>query len=251
MNVVLLQPAELAPDGRARLSGERAAHVTKVLALGVGQSFRVGVVDGPLGTAEILAVEDGALVLACALESSVPEPPAIDLLLALPRPKVLARLLSPIAQLGVRRLVLTGAWKVERFYFDAHVLSPETHVPELLEGLAQARDTRLPLVTVHRSIAYLLDHELDGLCGDAARVVVDPSAEPRLEAVVRGAPGERLVLAIGPEGGFTGRELRHLVARGFAPASLGPRILRSDVATIASLARAHAAWAARGPAPRA
>ncbi|MFO0685712.1 MAG: RsmE family RNA methyltransferase [Sandaracinus sp.] len=246
MNVVLLQASEVAPDGRARLTGPRAAHVTKVLALGVGQSFRIGVVDGPLGTAQLLAAEGDALEIACTLEPSAPAPPAIDLVLALPRPKVLARLLSPIAQLGVRRLILTGAWKVERFYFDAHVLSPEHHLPELLEGLAQARDTRLPIVTIHRSIAYLLDHELDGLVGDAARVVVDPSGPAALEATLAGGRQERLALAIGPEGGFTGRELRHLEARGFVAASLGARILRSDVATIATLARAHASWGARG-----
>lgn len=242
MNVVLLDAGEIGPDGSARLGGERAAHVTGVLGLGAGERFRIGVVDGPLGTAEILAVEpDGALRLVCGLEASAPEAPAIDLVLALPRPKVLARLLSPIAQLGVRRLVLTGAWKVERFYFDAHVLQPAEHLPKLREGLAQAKDTWMPRVSVHRSLAFLLDHELDALAEGAARVVVDPSASDPIERVIMEKIPDRLVLALGPEGGFTGRELRHLVERGFRPASLGPRVLRSDVATIAALARAHAA----------
>jgi RsmE family RNA methyltransferase len=155
---------------------------------------------------------------------------------------VLARLLSPIAQLGVRRLVLSGAWKVERFYFDAHILAEAEHRPKLIEGLAQAKDTRVPLVSVHRSIAFLLDQELDGLVGDAARVAVDPSAAEPLEALVD--PGRRLVLAVGPEGGFTARELAHLRDRGFGLGSMGSRVLRSDVATIAALARAHARLAA-------
>ncbi len=241
MNVVLLRPDELDPAGRGRLEGERASHVSDVLGLGVGGRFRVGVLDGPLGTAEILAVEAGAVVIACALEPEVPPPARVDLVLALPRPKVLARLLSPIAQLGVGRLILTGAWKVERFYFDAHVLRPEEHLPKLVEGLAQARDTRVPIVSVHRSIAFLLDHELDALTGPAARVVVDPSAPRPIEAVIGGLAPARLVLCVGPEGGFTARELSHLAERGFASAALGSRILRSDVAVIAALARAHAA----------
>jgi len=78
----------------------------------------------------------------------------------------------------------------------------------------------------------------------AGRVVVDPSATAPLEACLEGAPG-RVVLAIGPEGGFTGRELGHLQDRGFALGSLGSRVLRSDVATVAALARAHACLAAR------
>lgn len=246
MNVVLLQSSELDTEQRASLAGERAEHVTRVLGLGVGQHFRVGVLDGPLGTAEIVSIApDGSLGVVCTLETMIPEPPPIDLVLALPRPKVLARLLSPIAQLGVRRLILTGAWKVERFYFDAHILAPEEYVPKLIEGLAQAKDTRVPVVTVHRSLAFLLDHELDALTADARRVVVDPSASETLEAVITGKNGARCVLAIGPEGGFTGRELSHLGERGFAAASLGDRVLRTDVASIAALARAQAALAVK------
>jgi 16S rRNA (uracil1498-N3)-methyltransferase len=239
MNVVLLEAAEQ----DAPLGGERAAHVTGVLGLGVGGRFRVGVIDGPLGTAEIVAIEaDGSLRLTLTWEQTPPIP-RIDLVLALPRPKVLARLLSPIAQLGVGRLMLTGAWKVERFYFDAHILSEAEHRPKLIEGLAQAKDTRLPVVTVHRSIAFLLDQELDALVPDATRVVVDPSATRPLEDCLGRASG-RVLLAIGPEGGFTARELAHLGDRGFALGSLGSRVLRSDVATVAALARAHARLAA-------
>lgn len=235
MNVVLFDPGE----PTTRLDGARAAHVLDVLGLGVGARFRIGVIDGPLGTAEILSIEERVLSLACTLEDAIPEAPPIDLILALPRPKVLARLLSPIAQLGVHRLILTGAWKVERFYFDAHVLSEAEHRPKLVEGLAQAKDTRLPIVSIHRSIAFLLDHELDAMVPDAARrVVVDPSAEPPIERVIEGATS--LILAIGPEGGLTGRELAHLADRGFHAGSLGSRVLRSDVATITALARAHA-----------
>jgi RsmE family RNA methyltransferase len=240
MNVILLEPVER----DAVLEGPRAKHVIDVLALGVGQRFRVGILDGPLGTAEILEVLPGpALRLACTWEDAPPPEPRIDLLLALPRPKVLARLLSPIAQLGVRRLMLTGAWKVERFYFDAHVLMPEEHRPKLVEGLAQAKDTRLPVVTVHRSIAHLLDEELDAMVGPAGRVLVDPSAGVPLERAI-GRSVDRLVLAVGPEGGWTGRELRHLESRGFSAGSLGDRVLRSDVATVTALARAHATLAA-------
>ena len=240
MNLVLLEADELDGASSVTLTDVRARHVREVLGLGVGGRFRVGVIDGAQGVAEIVAVDEPSIRIVCTLETSIAQPPRIDLVLALPRPKVLARLLSPIAQLGVRRLILTGAWKVERFYFDAHILEPKEHVPKLIEGLAQAKDTRLPIVSVHRSIAYLLDEELDALVTDAARVVVDPSAAPSIESVVASQTAARLVLAIGPEGGFTTRELDHLASRGFASASLGPRVLRSDVATIAALSRASA-----------
>ncbi len=241
MNIVLLHPDELR-DGRATIDGERARHVRDVLGAEIGSALRIGIVDGPLGTAEILSVDADRITLACALEPSAPERPRIDLVLALPRPKVLARLFSPLAQLGVDRLVLTGAWKVEKFYFDTHVLRPEKLIPNLLEGLAQAKDTRVPRVSVHRSLSFLLEAELDGLVpADALRLHADPSAPRSLEARVAAAHPERLVLAMGPEGGFTPREVLLLEAQRFMGVGLGARVLRSDVAAIALLARAHAA----------
>ena len=55
------------------------------------------------------------------------------------------RLWAQIAALGVGRIILTNAEKVERNYFDTHILAPETYRPLLIEGLQQARDTRLPV----------------------------------------------------------------------------------------------------------
>ena len=48
---------------------------------------------------------------------------------------------------------------------------------------------------------------------------------------------QTLLLAIGPEGGWTDDEVSLLEEKGFARYSLGPRILRTDTATIALLAR--------------
>lgn len=246
MNIVLVHPSEL-EDGRATIDGDRARHVREVLGGAVGARVRIGVVDGPLGTAEILAIDGDRISLACALDPIIPERPRIDLVLALPRPKVLARLFAPLAQLGVDRVILTGAWKVEKFYFDAHVLRPEEHGPKLLEGLAQAKDTRVPVVSVHRSFTFLLEAELDALVpSDALRLHAEPAAIQPLEARIAAARPSRLVLAIGPEGGFTAREVAMLESHRFAGVGLGARVLRSDVATIALLARAHAALAALG-----
>lgn len=236
VNLVLFDAAEIV-EGRVRLEGPRAEHIRAVLAPAPGQRIRVGVIDGAIGSARVVSLEPDVVLDDLALEDTPPVPP-IDLLLALPRPKVLARLLSPIAQLGVRRIFLSGAWKVERFYFDAHVLGPGEIRTHLLEGLSQVKDTRVPIVTVHRSIAFLLKEELDALVPQGAqRVVLDPRG-PALESVL--VSSRPAILAIGPEGGFTGREDELLSEQGFVMAGLGPRTLRSDVAVTAALARVHA-----------
>ena len=112
--------------------------------------------------------------LTCAFEAAPPPRPRVDLLLALPRPKVLRRLWSQVAALGVGQVMLTNAARVERDYFDAHVLAPSTYGPLLIEGLQQARDTRLPIVTVHRRFKVLVEDDLERLFPAGVRVAAHP-----------------------------------------------------------------------------
>ena len=240
MNLILLEPGEVGGDCGVTLSGARADHLRHVLHVEPGHEVRIGVVDGPRGVGTVAAVGDNSVVLRCALDTDTPPRPSIDLLLAVPRPKVMRRLWAQIAALGVGRIILTNADKVERNYFDSHILAEETYRPLLIEGLQQARDTRLPIVTIHRQFKVLVEDQLDDLFGTGLRMVADPSASAPLSDVVRGSE-ERILLAIGPEGGWNAFELGLLAAHGFKPAGMGPRTLRTDTATVALLAIAHSA----------
>jgi RsmE family RNA methyltransferase len=242
VNLILLEPGEVEPDGYARLTDARAGHIVTVLRATAGRQIRVGLVDGPLGTATVSSVgEPGAPVeLRCVFDGPVPERPPIDLLLALPRPKVLRRLWAQLTALGVGRIMLCNAARVERNYFDTHVLEPEQVRPLLVEGLQQARDTRLPLVTIHRQFRVLIEDDLDRLTGDGARLVTHPAATQSLHDAIASGPGHpRRVIAIGPEGGWNDFELRLLEAHRFRLAGMGPRTLRADTAAISLLALAH------------
>jgi RsmE family RNA methyltransferase len=168
----------------------------------------------------------------------------VNLLLALPRPKVMRRLWAQIAALGVGQIILTNAERVERNYFDTHVLTPDCYRPLLVEGLQQARDTRLPNVSVHRQFKVLVEDELDGVFGGGLRLVADPAASRPASAVER-EPDERILLAIGPEGGWNDFETDLLEAHGFEAIGMGPRTLRTDTACIALLALVHASMKSR------
>jgi RsmE family RNA methyltransferase len=241
VNLIIVEPGEVDGAGTVTLSAARADHLRHVLRVAPGHAVRVGLLDGPLGSATVTAVCTDTITLRCAFG---PEPlprPRIDLLLAIPRPKVMRRLWAQIAALGVGRIILTNAEKVERHYFDTHILAPETYRPLLIEGLQQARDTRLPVVSVHRRLKVLIEDELDGLFPRGLRVVADPGAARPLGEVMRSSRDERVLLAIGPEGGWNAFELALLEARGFQPAGMGPRTLRTDTACVALLALAHEA----------
>ncbi len=240
MNLLLLEPAEVSAEGEAVLSDHRARHLVEVWKAQPGSVVRAGIVDGPIGTARVVALDEGGARLACAIEGAPPPRPPVDLLLALPRPKVLKRAWAQLAALGVGTVVLTNASRVERFYFDSHAVQPEGIRPLLLEGLAQARDTRLPRVHVRKTLKPLVEDELDALFGDARRLLADPVYPRSVIEAVRVRPA-RVVLALGPEGGWTPYERDLLEQNGFAGVGLGPRALRSDTAAIALLALAHEA----------
>jgi RsmE family RNA methyltransferase len=177
-------------------------------------------------------------------DAVVPERPRIDLVLALPRPKVLARLYAALACIGIGRLYLCNAARVERYYFDSHVLTEPFVRARLLEGLSQARDTRLPCVSIHRSFRKLVEDELGASTDHALRLVADvassghpgPTARELCGAL---APTGRVLLAVGPEGGWVDFERALLAEREFRSQSFGERVLRTDVAALAALAVLH------------
>jgi RsmE family RNA methyltransferase len=239
MNLILCEPDEVDGGGRARLTGPRAAHVRGVLRARTGDTVRIGVVDGPRGRGEVLSIDDGTVVLRCELDGPIPPPPAVDLLLALPRPKVLRRLWAQLAALGVGRILLTNAARVERNYFDTHVLDEATYRPLLIEGLQQAADTRLPVVSIHRQFRVLVEDGLGPASAGERRLVAHPGDGQSLTGAGLDAGAGRALLAIGPEGGWNAFELELLKGRGFSTIGLGPRILRTDTACIALLAVLH------------
>jgi RsmE family RNA methyltransferase len=235
MNLILCEADEVGADGVATLTGARAAHVRQVLRAQPGDTVRLGVVDGPKGHGTVLAIGED-VVLRCALGDALPPVPAVDLLLALPRPKVLRRLWAQLAALGVGRILLTNAERVERHYFDTHVLDDATYRPLLIEGLQQAADTRLPRVSIHRQFRPLVEDELGPPAAEERRLVAQPGRGSSLRTLASGADRGRVLLAVGPEGGWNPFELDLLAGRGFEAISLGPRILRTDTACIALLA---------------
>ncbi len=235
MNLILLEAGEVVADGTATLEGARATHIVRVLGGQPGHTVRIGVIDGPRGTGTLIGVSEARVNLACAFEPDLPPLPHIDLLLALPRPKVLRRLWAQVAALGVHRILLTNAERVERNYFDTHLLEERIYRPLLVEGLQQARDTRLPVVSVHRRLKVLVEDQLDGLCGNSLRLVADHRAALPVVDAVRKQAG-RVLLAVGPEGGWNDFELTLLQSHGFTPVGMGPRTLRVDTACIALIA---------------
>jgi 16S rRNA (uracil1498-N3)-methyltransferase len=241
VNLILIEQNEMGADGTVCLSGSRARHICEVLKAAPGMSIRAGVINGGRGRATVVEMSADRVVLRCAFDESAPPAPRVDLLLALPRPKVMRRLWAQLAAMGVGRIILTNACKVERVYFDTHVLHPETYRPLMIEGLQQSQDTQIPEVTIRKQFKILVEDELDILFPYGGRLLADPGAPNRLRDLIFDDPGMRVLVAVGPEGGWTDYEVDLLKRHGFRSVSMGQRTLRADTACIAILALVHEA----------
>ena len=240
MNLLLFEPRDVSSDGDATVVGSRAGHLREVLKVAPGATVRVGLLDGAAGIGVVTSIDARGVGLRCRFDAIVPPRPPVDLLLALPRPKVMRRLWAQLAALGVGQVILTNAERVERDYFDSHVLQADGYRPLLIEGLQQARDTRLPAVSIHKRFKVLIEDDLDHLFPAGRRIVAHPGSDTAIGAALRGAAdGERVLLAIGPEGGWNDFELQLLDAHGFQRVGMGPRTLATTTACVALLTLAH------------
>jgi 16S rRNA (uracil1498-N3)-methyltransferase len=230
VNLLLLEPSEITADGTARLAGRRALHVRQVLRVGAGDSIQAGVLGGRMGAADVLAASEREVVISPRLDRGPPPPAPVTLIAAVPRPKILRRVLQAVASMGVKRLVLLGSYRVEKSYFGSPLLDACAIRAELVLGLEQGRDTILPEVSLHRFFKPFVEDELEATFPERVRLLAHPAGSALLESLAPPADAERACLAIGPEGGWTPYEADALRARGFTPFSLGPRVLRVDAA---------------------
>lgn len=233
MNLILLDPPDFVAEGRVVLRDRRCAHVRQVVRVAPGDTLRVGLVGGKLGTGTVLALADGRLELAVDLRDDPPPPLPISLLLALPRPHSLKKVLQQATAMGVKRFALFSCARVESSFFTASAVRPAEIAEELRLGLEQARDTVLPEVEVypHKFHRFLADRWPALAQGRALIAHPEPGAPPCPRAV----PGP-LTLVVGPEGGFVPAEVERLRGLGEL-VELGPRILRVETAVVALLAR--------------
>ena len=251
MNLLLVEPGELEGDSVA-LSDRRAAHLRVVLGARVGSRVRAGVLGGGTGTAEVVADDGAALHLRLAITEPPRPPLPIELVLAVPRPKVLSRTIEIAAAFGLERIALTNAWRVDKSYLASPRIAPRALADAARLGAEQGATTHVPALSIHRRLMELLDARwpaapaadsapapaADGAPAPATKLIAHPGA-PLLEDALAEAGGAAIAgpitLAIGPEGGWIAREIETFAARGFLPVSLGAAILRVEAAVAAAL----------------
>lgn len=226
MNLILLEETDFFDDGRARLSDARFRQIQSVHQSSVGDSVRVGVLNGLMGTATITTLSDSLVELEVSLDTPPPPKLPLTLLLALPRPKMARRILRAIAELGVEHVVLLNSYRVEKSYWQSPLLSEEKIRDYFIEGLQQSRDTVLPELHIEKRFKPFVEDRLPQMLAGKTALLAHPHTGTPCPQPLDAAA----LLAIGPEGGFIPYEVEKLQEAGLQTIDLGARILKVETA---------------------
>lgn len=233
MNLLLLEDGDFVAADRVHLSGRRLVHLNEVHRAENGDTLRVGRLGGKMGRGQLLQLDATSAELQVAFDQPPPAKLPITLLLALPRPKMLKRVLQSVSAMGVPRLILLNSFRVEKSFWQTPFLEPDAIREQLILGLEQARDTLLPEVIIEKRFKPFVEDRLPAIAEGTLGLVGHPGNHPPCPRALT----EPVTLAIGPEGGWIPYEIDLLGKAGLQPVQLGERILRVETAVTALLAR--------------
>lgn len=244
MNLLLLTEDDQTAPGRFVLSDRRHDHLVTVLNAEVGRPLRVGLWDGPKGVGRVVSVAPDRTEVEVEWTEPTPERPRVHLILAIPRPKSLKKLLPEIVALGVGRLTLVRSWRVAQPYLSSPMLTAARQRPLIIDGLMQSGCTRPPFIDVHTEFKPFAEDIAPALTADDKWVLHPRATRPMSDL----RPGDAtVVVAVGPEGGWIDYEVRALEQAGFRSVHMGARILRVETACVALLAQLSVLRSLAGP----
>lgn len=202
-----------------------------MLAVAPGAELKAGVIGGPIGTATVVATTTDSVTVAFAPTGAAPPPLAIDLIVAVPRPKVLSRVVQTAAAFGVAAIHLTRSWRVDKAYLASPRLAAGALALDARLGAEQGATTHLPELVFHERFMAMLD----AVPPRPRRIVAHPVDAVSVERALAAGDTAPLTCAIGPEGGWIAREVATFVERGYTAVAIAQPILRVEAAIAALL----------------
>lgn len=224
--------------GHARIQGNDAHHLTRVLRVAVGQKFEISD-NRHVYLAEVETARKDVVDFSI-LERVELVPPAVRITLfaSLIRFERFELMIEKTTELGVEAIVPVVAERSEKGLDRATAQRLPRWRRIAREASEQSRRARLPVIESRVGLSAALRHEC------AYRYVLEEAEAPPILSVLpveRGAQ-ESVALLAGPEGGWTDRERAEIAGAGWQPVSLGGSILKTETAAIAGVAVLTAAW---------
>ncbi len=225
--------ADEVSDNHASLTGAHAEHLTRVLRARVGQEFDI-VAAGVLRHGRIAAIAENRVDFELGEEIPAAVAANLTLLLAIFKFDRMEWAIEKCTELGVAKIVPIIARRTDAHLAAASAKRAERWRRIALQASEQSRRTTPPDIPAPLNLRDAVN--LPG----TLRILLAETEEQAMLRDVLETPKEakEILLAIGPEGGWTEDELQMFQSAGWISASVGPTILRAETAAIAATALA-------------
>ena len=227
------------PGARVELDPDESHHVARVLRLKPGEALHVFDGQGGAWAATIHEVlrDRVSVVVGDEIGERVDPELRVVVFQALVRPEKIEWVLQKGTEIGVAGFRLIGSDRVEAPPPSPARLARYGRI--VMEACKQSGRCRLPTLALG---------SIESPPAGVMAIVLAPGAGvPSLGSVLGGPAAPEVWLAVGPEGGFSDGELEALTGRGWRPASLGPRVLRTETAGAVAASIVLHTWGDLGP----
>ena len=223
MNIVLIDSRQTTKDVWKISASRQVEHLKTHVNVQVGDTLRVGVKEGKRYLTEVVAVEEQLVMVRPLHEEVVPAKLSVTLIIAMPRPKVLRRLIMDSVTLGVEKIILLHSYRVDKSYWQSPFLQQLDQYVNL--GLEQAGDTIAPQIEIYKRFKPFVEDVLPNMISaDCPAYVAHPYTQNKMPFAI----DHPCTILIGPEGGFIPYEIDLLEKNGCLAFSLGNRIIRTE-----------------------
>lgn len=238
MNLILLSQEEWLSKGKPfkiTLCDRRSIHMIEIMNVAKGDKIKIGLYGENIGKATVADITNQNLTLLVNPADVVqppPEPSRIKLIIGLPRPKVARRIVRTATEFGVKSIHFINSYKVEKSYWSSPLLNDEKTHEQIILGLEQSMDTRIPKIHLHKRFKPFVEDTMPALINDSQTILAHPYPEDGntlFTSLKMPSSKPPLWLVIGPEGGFIPYEVDKLVHAGCEVLSLGERIFRTEM----------------------
>ncbi len=234
MNIILVDKNDfIEKDTKVLIEDRRFSHISKILKPSLGTRLKCGEIGGALGNGVVSKITESSIELDVDLNEDPPEKSNIDLIVALPRPQFLKRIIQSAVSMGVQNIYFIHSERVEKSYWQTPLLNEAALKEQILLGLEQAGDTIFPIITLCRYFKPFVEDTAPDIIKGRTAILADPYAKDQCPQNI----SSPATLAIGPEGGFIPYEVEALTKAGFNPVTIGNRILRTETAVVAMIAK--------------
>jgi 16S rRNA (uracil1498-N3)-methyltransferase len=221
----------------ATLTGDQAAHLARVLRAAPGMQFDL-VAGERVWLAEVLTVSESSVQFSLLSQLDREQPLPLTLVLAIFKFDRLEWAIEKATELGVERIVPVIARRSEKHLAQAAVARVERWRRIAHEAAKQSRRSDIPTIEAPAALK-----DAAALAPGAQRLILsEHEKQLSLHTALESAREQELLIAIGPEGGWTPEELALFSQQDWTPVTLGPRILRAETAAIAAAAIAAALY---------